>query len=174
MRRDRVTMAAIAEWSNLVAAFGKAARGKRGRADVEAYRRDLDAELERLRAGMSRGDLPVGRMRRFTIRDPKPRVIHAPCFRERVLHHALMARMGPVLDPWAPRERAQLNAPLEPSCHIGSIRKYPNAAAGACGRADGPHRDGALVGCPICHHRRHAGEGRHPFALATGARVVSR
>ena len=37
-------------------------------------------------------------MRRFTIRDPKPRVIHAPCFRERVLHHALMAQMGPVMD----------------------------------------------------------------------------
>ena len=27
---------------------------------------------------------------RFPIRDPKPRVIHAPSFRERVLHHALM------------------------------------------------------------------------------------
>ncbi|MCP5197407.1 MAG: RNA-dependent DNA polymerase [Gammaproteobacteria bacterium] len=37
-------------------------------------------------------------MRSFHIRDPKPRVIHAPCFRERVLHHALMAHVGPVLD----------------------------------------------------------------------------
>jgi len=37
-------------------------------------------------------------MRRFRIRDPKPRIIHAPCFRERVLHHALMAHVGPALD----------------------------------------------------------------------------
>ena len=35
---------------------------------------------------------------RFEIRDPKPRAIFAPCFRERVLHHALMDRIGPVLD----------------------------------------------------------------------------
>ena len=37
-------------------------------------------------------------MSRFHIHDPKPRVIHAPCFRERVLHHAVVAYMGPVLD----------------------------------------------------------------------------
>ena len=37
-------------------------------------------------------------MRSFRIRDPKPRLIHAPCFRERVLHHALMAHIGPVID----------------------------------------------------------------------------
>jgi hypothetical protein len=37
-------------------------------------------------------------MRSFRIHDPKPRLIHAPCFRDRVLHHALMAHVGPVLD----------------------------------------------------------------------------
>jgi hypothetical protein len=37
-------------------------------------------------------------MRRFRINDPKPRLIHAPVFRERVLHHAVMAHVGPVLD----------------------------------------------------------------------------
>ncbi|MDR3638327.1 MAG: reverse transcriptase domain-containing protein [Isosphaeraceae bacterium] len=40
----------------------------------------------------------IGQGRRFEIRDPKPRAIFAPCFRERVLHHALMNRIGPVLD----------------------------------------------------------------------------
>lgn len=42
--------------------------------------------------------MTVGRTRRFEIRDPKRRVIHAPCFRERVLHHALMAHVAPVLE----------------------------------------------------------------------------
>lgn len=37
-------------------------------------------------------------MTRFPIRDPKPRIIHAPCFRERVLHHAIVAYIGPVLE----------------------------------------------------------------------------
>jgi hypothetical protein len=98
MRRDRVTMAEIAAWPALLAAFEQAARGKRGRADVEAYRTNLDRELDRLRMGLLAGDYPLGRIRRFEIRDPKPRVIHAPCFSERVLHHALMAFVGPVLD----------------------------------------------------------------------------
>jgi RNA-directed DNA polymerase len=40
----------------------------------------------------------VGQGHRFEIHDPKPRAIFAPCFRERVLHHALMNRIGPVLD----------------------------------------------------------------------------
>jgi RNA-directed DNA polymerase len=40
----------------------------------------------------------VGQGQRFEIHDPKPRAIFAPCFRERVLHHALMNRIGPVLE----------------------------------------------------------------------------
>ncbi|NDK36784.1 RNA-directed DNA polymerase [Rhodovulum sulfidophilum] len=98
MKRSRAGIADVADWRNLMAAFGRAALGKRGRADVEAYRCNLDAELTALREGLLRGDYPVGQMRRFTIRDPKPRVIHAPCFRERVLHHALIAQMGPRMD----------------------------------------------------------------------------
>lgn len=36
----------------------------------------------------------------FLIRDPKERVITAPCFDERVLHHAIMNLCEPVLDRW--------------------------------------------------------------------------
>lgn len=98
MKRSRVGLEEIADWNNLAAAFGRAAIGKRGRADVESYRSNLDDELSALRSGLLRGDYPVGHVRRFTIRDPKPRMIHAPCFRERVLHHAVIAKMGPVMD----------------------------------------------------------------------------
>lgn len=88
----------IADLHNLAAAFHSAARGKRGRADVEAFRDNLDRELAALRADVISGTLSAGPTRRFRIRDPKPRVIHAPCFRDRVLHHAIMAHVGPVLD----------------------------------------------------------------------------
>lgn len=73
-------------------------RGKRGRGDVEAFRASLDSELAAMRAGLLAGTLKPGPMRCFRIRDPKPRLIHAPCFRDRVLHHAIMAHVGPVLD----------------------------------------------------------------------------
>jgi retron-type reverse transcriptase len=32
------------------------------------------------------------------VRDPKPRIIHAPAYRDRVVHHALMRVVGPVWD----------------------------------------------------------------------------
>jgi hypothetical protein len=88
----------VADWRNLAAAFERASRGKRGRTDVVAFAADLEGRLERLRRQILAGDIEVGRTRRFLIHDPKPRVIHAPPFEERVLHHALMAPIAPVLD----------------------------------------------------------------------------
>jgi retron-type reverse transcriptase len=98
MRRSPVGLAEIADLHNLAAAFHAAASGKRGRVDVEFFRGDLDRQLALLRAALLDGTLMPGPARSFRIRDPKPRLIHAPCFRDRVVHHAIMAHVGPVLD----------------------------------------------------------------------------
>jgi RNA-directed DNA polymerase len=98
MQRSAVSLADIADWHNLTAAFHRAAQGRRHRATVQGFAADLDREIARLRADILAGSVTVGRSRRFRIRDPKPRTIHAPCFRERVLHHAIMAHVGPVLE----------------------------------------------------------------------------
>ena len=98
MRRSSAGLEDIADFHNLASAFHAAARGKHGRNDVEAFRRNLDHELSSLRADLLDGTLTLGDARSFRIRDPKPRIIHAPVFRERVLHHAIMAHAGPVLD----------------------------------------------------------------------------
>ena len=94
----RSVLAEIADWHNLATAFHAAARGKRGRGDVEAFRADLDRELSDLQADLIAGTWAPRPMRQFRIHDPKPRLIHAPCFRDRVAHHAIMAHVGPVLD----------------------------------------------------------------------------
>ena len=39
---------------------------------------------------LSEGTYSIGEYSRFTIYDPKRRVIHAAAFRERVMHHALI------------------------------------------------------------------------------------
>ncbi|MCG6943540.1 MAG: RNA-dependent DNA polymerase [Thiohalocapsa sp.] len=98
MRRSAVTLGEVADWHNLAEAFYRAALGKRHRAEVQHFAADLEGELARLRADILAGTVAVGRGRRFRIHDPKPRTIHAPCFRERVLHQAIMAHVGPVLD----------------------------------------------------------------------------
>lgn len=98
MKRSRVGLQQVADWHNLSSAFYLAARGKRDSDEVRRFAARLEQEIAALRAAILDGRVAVGEMRSFRIRDPKPRLIHAPCFRERVLHHALMAHVGPVLD----------------------------------------------------------------------------
>jgi len=96
--RSRVGLAAVASLDTLAAAFWRAARGHRHRPDVARFAAHLDGELAALSADILAERSPDGRWTAFEIRDPKPRRILAPCFRDRVLHHALMAHMGPVLE----------------------------------------------------------------------------
>lgn len=98
MKRTRIDLEAIASWHPLNRALERAARGKRYRPEVMAFLANADAHLAALQSQILDGTVPVGNMRRFHIRDPKPRVIHAPCFEERILHHAIMAHVGPVLE----------------------------------------------------------------------------
>ncbi len=97
-RRSAVSLADVASFDALAAAFWQAARGKRDRPEVRRFAAAFDVELPRLRHEILSGRAPRGQWTSFQIRDPKPRRILAPCFRDRVLHHALMAQMAPVLE----------------------------------------------------------------------------
>ena len=98
MKRSGIDLAAIADWSTLTAAFHRAALGKADRKEVCSFRADLCDQLAALRADILAGNPGLSPMRTFQIFDPKPRIIHAPVFRDRVLHHALIAHVGPVLE----------------------------------------------------------------------------
>jgi hypothetical protein len=100
MKSCKTRLEQIAHPDNLREAFLRAARGKGHRADVIAFRGNLDAELAALREELLAGAVPVGRYTAFTIHEPKVRRIHAPCFRERVLHHALLAQCEPDFERW--------------------------------------------------------------------------
>jgi retron-type reverse transcriptase len=75
---------------------------KRKRAKMEARRfaANLEQELKRLSDEIGCGSLVLGRHHQFWIRDPKERLITAPCFRERVLHHAMINVCGPTFERW--------------------------------------------------------------------------
>lgn len=98
MKRLRIELAEVAAYPNLCLAAWKAARGKRGRADVAAFLGDLDGRLERLGRDIVRAAVPYGGGREFFIHDPKRRLIHAACFEDRVLHHAIMNLAEPVFE----------------------------------------------------------------------------
>lgn len=97
-RRSPVSLPDVAAWDNLGAATWRAARGKHHRPEVRAYLADLDRNLARLRSQILAAELPEGEMTVFEIHDPKRRTIHAPCFAHRVLHHALMHHLAPVIE----------------------------------------------------------------------------
>ena len=88
----------MTEYDNLVRAFYLASRADSSSSRVRRFAGRLDWELTTMREELLRGTFRFGGHMAFRIRDPKPRMIHAPAFRQRVAHHALMAVAGPVLD----------------------------------------------------------------------------
>lgn len=97
-RRSSIGLAEITSLGTLATALWQASRGKRLRDDVQRFAAGAKASLEILRDDILSERAPYGLWTSFSIYDPKPRRILAPCFRDRVLHHAMMAHCGPVLD----------------------------------------------------------------------------
>ena len=81
-------------------AFIKAAKGKAAKADVQAFRSNLDRNLMLLRNQLLTTNVELGNYNYFTIYDPKERVICAAAFPERVLHHAIMNICHPYFEKY--------------------------------------------------------------------------
>ena len=90
MKRLAISLEAIAGRNNLLLAVHKAARGKRQHHEIAHFLANLEAQLAQLAASIQNGSAPTGQYRSFTIHDPKRRQIHAACFADRVLHHAIL------------------------------------------------------------------------------------
>lgn len=82
----------IIDRDNLRWAAGKALIGKRDRKEAREFTASLETNLSEMARGLEDATYPVGRCRQFVIYDPKERLITAPCFAERVLHHAMIRR----------------------------------------------------------------------------------
>lgn len=89
----------LASWKNLVLAFRKASRGKRGQVNVAAFEQRLEDNLATLRRELLDRSYTPGAYHSFLIHDPKRRLISAAPFRDRVVHHALINLLGPLLEP---------------------------------------------------------------------------
>jgi len=98
MRPHQIELADIAAYPNLAEAVRKAAKGKRHRPDVAEFMGSFDARIETLARDILAGAAPYGRYRAFHIHDPKRRLIHAACFEDRVLHHAILNVAEPVFE----------------------------------------------------------------------------
>lgn len=89
----------VANWENLLLAYGEARRGKRNRPEVLRFHQRFESSLEELRGQLLSGEWMPDPYREFvSFGEVKRRVIHAPTFRDRVVHHALVRIIGPLLE----------------------------------------------------------------------------
>lgn len=88
----------IVQFENLLSAAYKAARGKRERIYVMAFFEALEENLFALQEQLIGKTYTPGKYSTFRIYQPKPRMISAAPFRDRVVHHALMNIISPLLE----------------------------------------------------------------------------
>ena len=67
---------------------------------VRKFEANLDRNLHALGDDLRNECVRTSGFTRFVIYDPKERIIAAPSFRDRVLHHAIMNVCEPHLDRW--------------------------------------------------------------------------
>ncbi|MEK6826398.1 MAG: hypothetical protein AABX90_02105 [Nanoarchaeota archaeon] len=75
---------------NLEKAFQKAKERKSHKSCVIKFEENLNQELNNLKKELETFTYKPKPLKKFIIRDPKTRVIHASAFRDRVIHHALI------------------------------------------------------------------------------------
>jgi retron-type reverse transcriptase len=86
-------------WDNLLDSALRAAHGKKNRPDVARFLFQLEPNVCQLQRELEAGVYTPGGYRSFWIHDPKPRLISAAPFRDRVVHHALTRVLETVFEP---------------------------------------------------------------------------
>ena len=88
----------LISWDNLLKAARKARRGKRDRAAVQRFEFDVEGNLLALQKELAGGIYRPGEFSTHWIMRPKPRLISAAPYRDRVVHHALMNMLESILE----------------------------------------------------------------------------
>lgn len=98
MKTAKNLYAKITSFENLLLAAHKAAKGKRERYCVLRFFEKLEDHLYQLQDELNDCSYQPGTYSTFFIYEPKKRMISAAPFRDRVVHHALINVIGPVLE----------------------------------------------------------------------------
>jgi RNA-directed DNA polymerase len=98
VKRHRALWSEITSFENLFLASRKAQKGKRFRENVLAFNANLETELLAIQQGLLTQTYQPGKYRTFEIFEPKPRIIAAAPYRDRIVHHALCNVIVPLFD----------------------------------------------------------------------------
>jgi retron-type reverse transcriptase len=88
----------FANFQALREATRAAARGKRRKPGAAAFLARMETELLAIEVALQDGSWRPGGYTSFEVHDPKHRLVSAAPFRDRVVHHALCAAIGPIFE----------------------------------------------------------------------------
>jgi len=98
MKRRRNLWSQIVNFPNLLHAAQKAQQGKRSQPNVALFNLNLEHNLFQILQELVEGTYQPGPYNSFHILEPKPRMISAAPYRDRVVHHALCNIIAPILE----------------------------------------------------------------------------
>lgn len=119
----------VYDWDNLLLAWRKARKGKRGRAPAASFEQNAAEHLLALQSALREQTYRPGGYVSFTIHEPKRRLISAAPFRDRIVHHALCNVIEPlferrfIADSYANRAGKGTHAALDRCQHFA--RRFP-------------------------------------------------
>lgn len=89
----------IISLENLFTSFDEFKADKKKRKDVLNFEWKLENNIAQLHRELKYHKYKHGVYTKFRICDPKPRIIHKACVRDRVLHHAVFRVLNPLFEP---------------------------------------------------------------------------
>jgi retron-type reverse transcriptase len=98
MKRHGYLWKDIVDFSNLLAAARQAQKGKRFRDNVLRFNYRIEDELIQLQRELVTKTYCPGSYTTFQVKQPKPRLISAAPYRDRVVHHALCNVIMPIFE----------------------------------------------------------------------------
>ena len=116
--------------AHLIGCARAAARGKKRNPSAARFLLELEPACFRLAQELSEGTWTPGGYRTFMVHEPKPRLISAAPFRDRVVHHGLVSLLEPhferrfVAHSYACRVGKGTHRALERACELSRRRSF--------------------------------------------------
>jgi len=88
----------LCSYKNLNLAFKKASKGKNKKHYVTKFKKDLRENLLNLKRELELESYRPSKLTKFTIRDPKTRLIRKSIFKDRIVHHAIVNILEPIYE----------------------------------------------------------------------------
>ncbi|MBU1027836.1 MAG: reverse transcriptase/maturase family protein [Nanoarchaeota archaeon] len=89
----------LCSYKNLELAFRKASKGKNSKFYVIEFRKNLKQNILDLKKELEWETYRPSPLTKFTIRDPKTRLIRKSKFKDRIIHHAIVNILDPIYEP---------------------------------------------------------------------------